>query len=147
MSDFAEEVRRRAIGRCEYCRLPQSAFRRPFHIEHVVARQHGGSSTLDNLALACWNCNLKKGPNLSGVDPKTRQVTALFNPRKDRWDEHFSAVVVPLKPLCVAICGLSAVGRATVQVLGLNDEMRQLIRYELWVEGLYPDLASSILPI
>jgi len=140
MSDFAEAVRQRANGRCEYCRLPQSAFRRPFHIEHIVARQHGGLSALDNLALACWNCNLKKGPNLSGVDPETHRVEALFNPRKDRWEEHFSAVTDPRRPLSVAIRGLSPVGRATVQVLGLNDEMRQLIRYELWSEGLYMDL-------
>ena len=53
------------------------------HIEHIVARQHGGLSRLDNLALACWNCNLKKGPNLSGIDPTTGLVVALFNPRKD----------------------------------------------------------------
>jgi HNH endonuclease len=137
MSDLAAEVRRRASGRCEYCHLPQSAFRRPFHIEHIVARQHGGLSGLDNLALACWNCNLKKGPNLSGIDPKTGQVSALFNPRKDEWDEHFPAVNGALIPLGVAIRGLTPIGRATVQVLGLNDEMRQLIRHELWIEGSY----------
>jgi 5-methylcytosine-specific restriction endonuclease McrA len=83
MSEYAGGVRRRASDRCEYCHLPQSAFRRPFHIEHIVARQHGGLSRLDNLALACWNCNLKKGPNLSGIDPTTGLVVALFNPRKD----------------------------------------------------------------
>jgi hypothetical protein len=117
--------------------LPQSAFRRPFHIEHIVARQHGGSPRLENLALACWSCNLKKGPNLPGIDPETGRLTALFNPRKDEWGEHFSSVIDRLKPLCAAIRGLTPVGRATVQVLGLNDEMRQLIRYELWSEGIY----------
>jgi hypothetical protein len=137
MSEFAGEVRRRAGDRCEYCQLPQSAFRRAFHIEHIVARQHGGLSRPGNLALACWNCNLKKGPNLSGVDPKTGLVAALFNPRKDEWDNHFSPAIGALIPLGIAIQGLTPVGRATVQVLGLNDEMRQLIRYELWVEGLY----------
>ena len=137
MSELAVEVRRRAGDHCEYCRLPQLAFRRPFHIEHIVARQHGGSSRLENLALACWNCNLKKGPNLSGIDPTTGRVAALFNPRTDDWDGHFSSVIRALKPLCVAIRGRTPVGRATVQVLGLNDEMRQLIRYELWVEGFY----------
>jgi 5-methylcytosine-specific restriction endonuclease McrA len=71
VNEFAEEVRLRAVGRCEYCHLPQSAFRRPFHIEHIVAKQHGGQTLLDNLALACWNCNLKKGLNLSGIDPMT----------------------------------------------------------------------------
>jgi hypothetical protein len=138
MREAAGEVRRRASDRCEYCHLPQSAFRRPFHIEHIVARQHAGSSGPDNLALACWNCNLKKGPNLSGIDPLTGLMVALFNPRKDKWDDHFSPMIGALIPSGVVICALTPVGRATVQVLGLNDEMRQMIRYELWTEGLYP---------
>src|SRR5947207_2515704 len=37
MSEVVEAVRRRAGGRCEYCRLPQAAFHRAFHIEHIVA--------------------------------------------------------------------------------------------------------------
>ena len=142
MSEFAGDVRYRASDRCEYCHLPQLAFRRPFHIEHIVAKQHGGQPRLENLALACWNCNLKKGPNLSGIDPITGRVTALFNPRVDDWDEHFSAVVGELMPLGVAIRGLTPIRRATVQVLGLNDEMRQLIRYGLWHEGLYPGASA-----
>ncbi len=85
MSEPADRVRRRAGERCEYGRVPQAAFRRPFHIEHIVARQHGRTAELDNLALACWQCNFKKGPNLAGVDPETAQVTPLFHPRKDRW--------------------------------------------------------------
>ena len=75
---------------------------------------------------------------MSGIDPKTGQMTALFHPRKDiMWSDHFSPVMGALLPLGVAIRGLTPVGRTPVQVLGLNDEMRQLIRYELWIEGLY----------
>jgi 5-methylcytosine-specific restriction endonuclease McrA len=95
MSDPAEAARRRAGDRCEYCRLPQTAFRRRFHIEHIVARQHGGSTNLDNLAFACWNCNLKKGPNLSGTDPETGQVTGLFHPRKDDGTNIFLFMLAP----------------------------------------------------
>jgi len=137
MSELSDAVQRRAGDRCEYCRLPQSAFRRAFHIEHIVARQHGGSTRLDNLALACWNCNLKKGPNLSGVDPQTGQMIALFHPRRNEWAEHFSALVGTLIAGGVEIRGLTPIGRATVQVLGLNEEMRQILRFELWLEGLY----------
>jgi hypothetical protein len=137
MSGPAEAVRQRARNRCEYCRLPQQAFRRGFHVEHIVARQHGGSTSLDNLALACWTCNLKKGPNLSGIDPATGLVTALFNPREHQWSEHFSANVVTIIPLGIEISGLTPVEPATVRVLALNDEMRQMVRYELWLEGLY----------
>ena len=49
-----QTVRERADHRCEYCFLPQDA--EPFfayHVEHIVARQHGGSDDNENLALAC----------------------------------------------------------------------------------------------
>jgi len=97
--------------------LPQEAFRRGFHIEHIVARQHGGSTSLDNLAFACWTCKLKKGPNLSGIDPAAGLVAALFHPREHRWLEHFSAHVAALMPPGIEIRGLTPVGRATVRVL------------------------------
>jgi HNH endonuclease len=137
MNEFADEVRRRAGHRCEYCRVSQAAFRRPFHLEHVVAKQHGGTAALDNLALACWYCNLKKGPNLTGIDPDTGQVTPLFHPRKDRWEEHFAVAVGTLIPLGIEIRGLTPTGRATVRVLGMNEEMRQMLRYELWREAMF----------
>lgn len=137
MSELAQEVRRRAGGCCEYCRIPQAAFRRPFHIEHIIARQHGGSTQLDNLALACWYCNFKKGPNLTGVDPQTGEIAPLFHPRKDKWADHFSVRIGTLRPLGIEIQGLTPVGRATMRVLALNEEMRQMLRYELWLEGLY----------
>ena len=46
-----QTVRERADHRCEYCCLPQDA--EPFfvyHVEHIVARQHGGSDDNENLA-------------------------------------------------------------------------------------------------
>jgi hypothetical protein len=137
MKGLADEVRRRAGHHCEYCRVPQGSFRRLFHIEHIVARQHGGTTQLDNLALACWHCNLKKGPNLAGIDPDTGQTVPLFHPRRDRWADHFAVRIGTRMPLGIEIQGLTAVGRATVQVLDLNDEMRQMLRYQLWLEGTY----------
>lgn len=89
--DLGAAVRRRAGNRCEYCHLPQDAFRRPFHIEHIIAKQHGGQIELKNLALACWYCNLKKGPNLAGIDPESGNTVALFNPRTDEWADHFAS--------------------------------------------------------
>jgi hypothetical protein len=61
-------------------------------------------------------------------------VATLFHPREHQWLEHFSAHVATLIPLGIEIRGLTAVGRATVRVLGLNEEMRQMVRYELWLE-------------
>ncbi len=117
-------VRRRADDHCEYCLLHQDHSKRPHHIEHIVARQHGGSDDDDNLALACHRCNLSKGPNLTGIDPLTGYVVPLFNPRRDRWAEHFV-------PEGARIEGLSSAGRATVQVLSMNAARRVELRGEL----------------
>jgi len=137
MNELAGEVQRRAGYRCEYCRVPQSAFRRPFHLEHIVARQHGGGAVPENLALACWQCNLKKGPNLTGIDPETGEISPLFHPRNDNWADHFALGIETLLPLGIEIQGLTPTGRATVHVLGMNEEMRQMLRFELWREGKY----------
>ena len=117
-------VRERAGERCEYCRLHQRNTELLHHIEHVIARQHGGSDDVDNLALACHRCNLHKGPNLSGVDPVTGGVETLFHPRHNQWPEHFAFRDAHLK-------GLTPSGRATVEVLALNDARRIELRHEL----------------
>lgn len=118
-------VRERAAHRCEYCRLeqPQAPFV-AFHVEHVVPRKHGGSDAPDNLALACQHCNSHKGTNLTGIDPLTRQITVLFNPRTNAWEEHFRADEVWIR-------GLTPVGRTTVIVSGMNLPERLELRAEL----------------
>lgn len=68
-------VRARARERCEYCGLPQAMVPLvTFHVDHVVPCKHGGGDSDDNLALACFHCNLHKGPNLTGIDPDTGAV-------------------------------------------------------------------------
>jgi 5-methylcytosine-specific restriction endonuclease McrA len=59
------------------------------HLEHIVAKQHRGSDDADNLALACHHCNVHKGTNLTAIDPMTRDLVRLFNPRTQAWDDHF----------------------------------------------------------
>lgn len=58
-------------------------------MDHIIALQHRGATTLENLALCCGRCNLYKGPNIAGRDPKTGELTRLFSPRSDLWAEHF----------------------------------------------------------
>lgn len=122
-------VRQRANNRCEYCRLKQevgAVFR--FHVEHIRSRQHGGTNDHENLALACPNCNWAKGPNLTAIDPHSNSVVVLFNPRKDSWGDHFE-----LQDL--QIIGLTPVGRATVQLLRLNNQDRIEVRKQLALRG------------
>jgi hypothetical protein len=123
-----EAVRRRAQFACEYCLMPQSVHRLRFPIDHIIARQHGGATVLENLALACGRCNRHKGPNLSGVDPVSGAIVMLFNPRRDRWADHFRWD----GPLVV---GISPQGRATLNVLVMNHPEDLAIRAELIEQG------------
>lgn len=118
-SATSDLVRQRAGHRCEYCRLPQHASALRFHIEHIVARQHGGIDDAANLALACPECNFQKGTNLSGIDPDTGTLTPLFHPRRDPWAEHFARDGA-------RIVGKTATGRTTVWLLEMNtgDRLR-----------------------
>ena len=110
-------VGQRAAKRCEYCGLAQDQELLPFHVEHVIPRQHGGAGASDNLALACHHCNLHKGPNLAGLDPETGELTRLFHPRLDNWAQHFARHEGE-------ITGLTPVGRTTVRLLRMNDDGR-----------------------
>tara|TARA_R110002049_G_scaffold167265_2_gene333444 strand:+ start:1393 stop:1791 length:399 start_codon:yes stop_codon:yes gene_type:complete len=124
-NDIRQLVRDRAGDHCKYCHLPQyAASFFTFHIEHIVARQHGGGDELSNLALACPDCNAFKGPNLSSVDPESKTIVPLFNPRQHLWDEHFllnGATIV----------GQTPIGRANVRLLAMNEEGRLDMRQEL----------------
>ena len=117
-------VRQRAGDRCEYCRLPQEAVDATFHIEHIIALQHGGQDDPSNLALACDRCNLYKGPNLTSIDLETGTIVPLFHPRQDSWRENFAFQ----RP---RIIGLSPKGRVTVQLLNMNSLRRMQLRAEL----------------
>jgi DNA-directed RNA polymerase subunit RPC12/RpoP len=112
-SAASEFIRRRAGYRCEYCHLSQKHSALRFHIEHIIARQHGGTDDAENLALACPDCNYRKGTNLTGVDPDTGEVTRLYHPRRDGWEDHFSRNEA-------RIVGRTAVGRTTVWLLEMN---------------------------
>jgi hypothetical protein len=131
-SGTRELVQRRAQGACEYCRLPQSASILPHQVDHIIGRQHRGSDAVDNLCLCCIRCNLKKGPNIASIDPETRSIVALVHPRRQSWREHFSVESDG------AIHGLTAEGRATVQLLEMNDEDRARLRALLLRRGWRP---------
>jgi 5-methylcytosine-specific restriction endonuclease McrA len=115
-------VRTRAANRCEYCQLHQvDSPLASLHVEHVIPIKHGGSDEEENLALACIDCNLHKGSNLAGLDPETGQLTRLFHPRQQIWDEHFSWNGIFL-------VGTTDVGRTTVVVFNLNSEDQLALR-------------------
>lgn len=125
-------VRERAGEVCEYCQMPQALYPTvPFPIDHIIARQHGGPTVLSNLALSCLHCNSHKGPNIAGLDPVTRKLTALFHPRRHKWARHF-------RWQGPTLLAKSAVGRVTIMVLALNDPALVEVRSELIAEGVFP---------
>jgi hypothetical protein len=120
---------RRAGNRCEYCLRPQSPT--PFitfHVEHIFAQQHVIDDSVENLALACPDCNLHKGPNLSTIDPVTREILNLFHPRLDCWEDHFyyDGPIIRHR---------SPIGRATIWLLQMNSDSRIELRQLLIQSG------------
>lgn len=117
-----ERVRSRAGNRCEYCQLRQEdSPLAKLHIEHIIPKKHGGTDDENNLALACIDCNLHKGPNLAGVGPETGKLVELFHPRHHRWNEHFEW-------RGIHVVGKTPVGRVTVEVLAINSDEQLALR-------------------
>jgi hypothetical protein len=124
-------VWQRAQDRCEYCQLSQEWDDRSFEIDHIIARKHQGPTVAGNLALSCFRCNSFKGSDISGRDPKTRKLTALFHPRRHKWARHFRWQGAHL-------VGRTPIGRVTVAVLHINDPFRVELRAGLIEEGVFP---------
>ncbi len=117
-----EAVRQRAGQQCEYCRKPEGVSQFSHHADHIIARKHGGSDDLENLAWACFQCNTNKGSDIASYDNDV--LTALFNPRTQIWNDHFEIDEL-------LIVGKTAVGRVTVRTLDMNQAEQIEVRYRL----------------
>jgi len=126
-------VIQRAHNRCEYCQLSQEGQEATFHIDHVIPVAAQGKTSLENLALACVSCSLRKSARLTVVDPETKNVVNIYNPRKDHWNDHFEWRDVILN-------GLTSTGRATILALDLNRSLICAIRKEEKARGRHPYL-------
>ena len=127
-------VRERANWCCEYCGIPDHIPLFPHEPDHIIALKHGGLTTSENLAYACFECNRAKGSDIASLDPMTGILTPLFNPRTQVWREHFQlngAIIEPVTPI----------GRVTVKVLNLNNPARIAIRENVlqFRRSLFPD--------
>jgi len=135
--DLSAELRRltseRAHFCCEYCLLPQDFAIHRHEPDHIVPVQHGGASESDNLAFACFSCNRYKGPNVGSYDPLTGMLTPFFNPRTQRWGDHFRFAEG-------AIEGLTPEGRVTAKILRFNDDDRVAERNLLLRAGVFPTI-------
>jgi hypothetical protein len=80
----------------------------------------------------CVFCDSFKGSDLSSLDPKTRKLTPLLNPRRHRWETHF-------RWKGAYLVGRTPIGRVTPALLHINDELRVELRESLIAEGVFQD--------
>lgn len=131
--DLRRRVREASHDRCGYCLSPQQYVMGKLEVEHIVPRSQGGSEDESNLWLSCSLCNRFKGIQVNAVDSVEGIVVALFNPRTQRWEEHFQWDTVG-----TTIRGLTPTGRATVEALRLNNEIAVEVRRNWVLAGWHP---------
>ena len=132
-------VRERANYLCEYCHSSERLSASRFTIDHITPRSLGGSDALENLALACRRCNERRYNFVASIDPESQETVPIFNPRLQKWDEHFG-----WRDNGILIEGITPIGRATCIRLDLNDtrypeedSIRETRRF--WIKtGLHP---------
>lgn len=120
ISQFIQrKIRKRANFLCEYCHADERWQFIPFTIDHIIPSSQGGTDTLENLALACFNCNRLKSDKTNVAD------ISLFNPRKLLWNEHFMWSKNFLR-----IIPKTEIGKLRAELLQFNRERIQIIRAE-----------------
>ena len=144
-------IRLRAKDCCEYCLLPTTS---QFHIDHVIppslwddyvagslpAVQYRpgrrGPDHLDNFAWCCPFCNIAKRQQVALKIG--RRSFRIFDPRHDRWSDHFIFVHNYL-----FIVGFSGIGQATERALGFNSQRLNGplgTRHDATLVGQYPPI-------
>ena len=101
---------------CAYCRTTEANTGQPMTVDHILPQAQGGGTTFENLCFACRRCNEFKGSAVSAHDPLTGETVPLFHPRQQTWAEHFL-----WDESGVLLLGLTAIGRATVVALNMNN--------------------------
>jgi hypothetical protein len=134
---LSDKLRRQVVGRaggiCEYCGNQQELNIGTFQIDHIYPQALGGSTTLDNLALACPACNMAKYMQARAIDPQTGRRVALYHPRRQRWARHFQ-----WSEDYSRIIGRTMCGRATVAALQMNRNRMVRLRLYWRALGLHP---------
>lgn len=136
-----ECIRIQAGDRYGYCQSAQRYVFGPLEIEHLMPTARGGTDEEENLWLACRMCNNFKSDHTHGHDPLTSEEVPLFNPRTQKWTEHFV-----WSEDGTQVNGLTPCGRATVVTLQLNNVIAVMVRRE-WVSAGWPHPSSRYFAI
>lgn len=128
------KVREIHHDQCSYCQVQQQFVPDPLEFEHITPVSKGGSNQVENLCLSCGNCNRHKASKTQGVDPETGQLTDLFNPNTQVWDEHFN-----WDEESIYLIGCTPTGRATIEALHINKVEFAITARHHWVKaGWHP---------
>jgi hypothetical protein len=136
MSRFINDKLRFFVGKranltCEYCKVHQNDLIFGCHIDHIIRIKHGGKTIVNNLAFSCFNCNSNKGSDIGSILQNSTRFIRFFNPRKDKWIQHFkyeNGVIVPL----------TNIAEVTSNILQFNTADRIFQRQLLEISGKYP---------
>ncbi|MCD4841229.1 MAG: HNH endonuclease [Methanosarcinales archaeon] len=134
-----EQIRERSHFLCEYCHTSEKWQYVPFTVDHIIPVTRGGTNTQENLALACFHCNRRKGRRVTGMDPDSGKEVSLFHPRQHLWREHFIWSTDRFY-----LMGLTPIGRATVEALELNRERVIRIRAADLAVGRHPPIDDPV---
>ena len=135
--DEAESLRDRLLAqagyRCGYCRRSQRVMGIRLILDHLTPRARGGTDEEANLWPCCQPCNGFKQARTQARDPRSGELVPLFDPRRQRWGEHFA-----WEDGGRVIVGQTATGRATVAALQLN-RVELVMARDLWIAaGWHP---------
>ena len=130
-ADLRRLVAARSGRLCEYCLIHEDDTWLGCQIDHVISEKHGGETSAGNLAYACTYCNRSKRTDLGSIARASGSYVRFFNPRVDRWSEHFAINGVRIEPL-------TEIGEVTTQILELNSVERLLEREALVAIGRFP---------
>lgn len=138
-AELRHAVASRANFLCEYCLIAEADAFYGCEVDHIISLKHGGVSDLENLTYACAVCNRAKGSDIGSIST-TGEFTRFFNPRTDKWNEHFRVEEATIRPL-------TAIGEVTARILGFNESARVHEREEMIRFGNYPsELALKLMP-
>jgi hypothetical protein len=138
-SYISQELRRlvttRADYLCEYCLIHKDDTFFGCEVDHIISLKHGGPTEAENLAYCCMFCNRQKGSDLGSILWRTGELIRFFNPRSDRWSEHFQLNKAIIEPL-------TDIGEVTARILDFNNSDRIIERESLIQVGRYPSKAA-----
>lgn len=138
-SEVSDALRRlvadRAYRVCEYCLVHEEDVYHGCEVDHILSVKHGGLTVAENLAYACFHCNRHKGTDLGSVSLRAGTLVRFYNPRLDRWKEHFCRDESRIE-------AVTDIGEVTVRLLEFNHPERVAFRKFLAEAGRYPSVEA-----